>query len=1297
MNKQKQNQKPVVEIAVRGVSMKRPLVKSLWISTILFSVLLPWDAARGATIFKTDTPTMNTSADWVGGTNAAIEHVGRFDTVISAINALGLSLGSDLSLGGLIFTANMKGPVLIAPGNTLTLGASGIDMSAATQPVTFSNNVSLNASQTWNLGRPLTVNGAIDGAAGNSLTISGSSTLTLTASNTCAGATLINAGTFTIGGATGSVANSDITLAYGTTFNFNSVPGTPLPMAIRGKGLTVNGATMLPLGPGANDVNDVFTGPFTIGQGYTTVTVNPDASPKKNVRLTFSSLARSAGGVVFFRGTLLGSSTISSRTAGQGNIEFVTPPTLVGGGGAFGTVTNSIIPFAVGGEWNHLWNDYFVTYDPLNGIRRITTYATSITDGSTTANNVQLTTAVAGLNGTTTINALKLGAGGSVDGSGELRLTSGALLASKSSGIGTNTAGTLAFGTAEGIVSIYDNSVTLTLGSAVTGTRGFTKATLGTLNLMGPVNVGDPIRFMSGTLNVGNTITGPLSVGRSATLNLFPGSVVNGSVDLSLASTGNSMGGAIVGTLTQDAGIFNLSSNATIVGTLSVVGSTVNITNSSVVGNVIVGPNNRAGNLNLNSGSSVTGVVFNQSGTVNLNTGGAISGAITNNNSFNFNSASDYMLNTPFDGSGTLYQKSTTGKLTLYQSPGTHQIGTLTPSSGATLILDGAADTYTTVSNRFDPAGGLFIVNNGTWAFHVGDNAGTANIRLNGGTLTVTPGSARFALNNSDGSTLTIAGGALIVPSTVSWGLRIGNIHGSWHNSGNSCTGVQSGGVVRISNNSGFELGSFSNGKTSSYDLSGGEIYVDGGGVPIGSATNASSATFTLRNTGKLVSAASVRGVQSYTNAIQVFSFQGGTLAVSEYQAANLRPTAVAATGTLFNAGGTLAPGDIGTPGRTWITGNYTSAPNAVLAFDIGGTAQANAFTNTTGYDYVYVNNGRAALDGKLQVSLIRGFTPSAANTFDVLTCGGTGAALSGGFSNTPGNQVWATDGYSRFDVSNDTVNLRVRLSNYALNQWALAGGGMWSNSSAWSLSVPTDSNNAAYFGGMLATPDTVTLHTALTLRGLTFANAVSYTLAGSGTLTLSGNSATASQITVALGSHTVALPLALTDALAIEVTREADTLTLSGSVTGGQPLTKSGAGVLALSGNNALGRVTVSAGIMKMTGGNSTFDALSIATNAVFSFYQGTLTLVNGLTVWAGGAFNFQSYGGGRLLLKRGTTGGSIDTVAEVNAAITDGRFTVKGQAASTSVFSVSEDQIDGVWYVSVKLKTYGTIIRFQ
>jgi hypothetical protein len=145
----------------------------------------------------------------------------------------------------------------------------------------------------------------------------------------------------------------------------------------------------------------------------------------------------------------------------------------------------------------------------------------------------------------------------------------------------------------------------------------------------------------------------------------------------------------------------------------------------------------------------------------------------------------------------------------------------------------------------------------------------------------------------------------------------------------------------------------------------------------------------------------------------------GGVLAVAGINVTNLgsSPTATVsanqtnvslAIGTLANYGGTLAPGGSGIPGKTLVSGNYAVSNNAaVLAVDLGGTNQANAFQNgLTNYDFVAVA-GSTTLGGSLAVNLVNGFIPAATNSFVILTNGG---ALSGSFTNLIANRVAVTN-----------------------------------------------------------------------------------------------------------------------------------------------------------------------------------------------------------------------------------------------------------------------------------------------
>ncbi len=136
------------------------------------------------------------------------------------------------------------------------------------------------------------------------------------------------------------------------------------------------------------------------------------------------------------------------------------------------------------------------------------------------------------------------------------------------------------------------------------------------------------------------------------------------------------------------------------------------------------------------------------------------------------------------------------------------------------------------------------------------------------------------------------------------------------------------------------------------------------------------------------------------------------------------------ALGTLANYGGALAPGNLGVPGKTIMLGNYAVSNNtAVLAIDLGGTSQANAFQNgATNYDFVSIA-GSTTLGGSLKVNLINNFIPAATNSFTILTSGG---ALGGNFTNLVGGRVAVTNiSGGSFAVGTNTKS--VVLTNFVL------------------------------------------------------------------------------------------------------------------------------------------------------------------------------------------------------------------------------------------------------------------------
>jgi hypothetical protein len=119
-------------------------------------------------------------------------------------------------------------------------------------------------------------------------------------------------------------------------------------------------------------------------------------------------------------------------------------------------------------------------------------------------------------------------------------------------------------------------------------------------------------------------------------------------------------------------------------------------------------------------------------------------------------------------------------------------------------------------------------------------------------------------------------------------------------------------------------------------------------------------------------------GVNSVITGQELELGAGATLAVNGELDADLKNTA-----------GVIAVG--GTPGTTAIDGDFSQAGAGTIQFQIGG------LTPGTQFDRLVVN-GDAQLAGTLHVSLTGGFTPSAGNSFEVLTAAG---GISGTFNVT--------------------------------------------------------------------------------------------------------------------------------------------------------------------------------------------------------------------------------------------------------------------------------------------------------
>jgi autotransporter-associated beta strand protein len=145
-----------------------------------------WSGAGGNNLWSN-------AGNWSANPSATTDtHFFRGSGSFSAI-----TLDSSRTIGGILLGSPQTTALTIAnSANTLTLGAVGIDMSAAGADLILNlGNIALGASQTWNVrsGRTLTVSGTITGA-GKKVTKTGTGTLVLGGRNTHDGM-IITAGT----------------------------------------------------------------------------------------------------------------------------------------------------------------------------------------------------------------------------------------------------------------------------------------------------------------------------------------------------------------------------------------------------------------------------------------------------------------------------------------------------------------------------------------------------------------------------------------------------------------------------------------------------------------------------------------------------------------------------------------------------------------------------------------------------------------------------------------------------------------------------------------------------------------------------------------------------------------------------------------------------------------------------------------------------------------------------------------------------------------------------------------------
>ncbi len=580
----------------------------------------------------------------------------------------------------------------------------------------------------------------------------------------------------------------------------------------------------------------------------------------------------------------------------------------------------------------------------------------------------------------------------------------------------------------------FSGGTTISSGTLQVG-NGTISGAIGTGNIL---NNGSLIFNQPGnTMVIGNiTGTGGLTVAGGGTLTLAAnnaysgGTTINGSaiaigVDANLGAPGSGLvlnGGALQVT---SAGLFPLNNRAV---TLNAGGGTFNLANTLTISNAIAGPGsltlNGSGTLILTASNLYTGPTMVNQGTLQVDNGGGLGSVPTNlvlnGGSLLYARTNGCVQNGFISGSSTnsaINNLLTSGPLVLTFASGGNTFsnlfdGTNQPlpvagnlfsnlfnSSSQPLTLAGGSNYFTVFGTdlRNLSASGILLLTNGYWFTpRIGGNGGPymlgTNILANATLETSGARGVRGIWQIQSGGVLRedtnhypgavnenrfdFGNGGLSPGETALITLAPGGLLDIW--------AVQYDGFSMGQNVAGATVAVVQNGGTALIGVNGGS----GNQNLVFNAAGTNGVTEYLLNGGLLKVAGTFSANAPAAGGTNLFAFNGGTLVVNTLITTNLF---VQPGNSLVNLGGVLAPGDLGTPGRTFIQGNYVCSNAASLAIDIGGTTQANAFTNAAGcYDFLSVS-GTAALGGNLSVSLINNYQSSVTTNaaFTVLTAAG--------------------------------------------------------------------------------------------------------------------------------------------------------------------------------------------------------------------------------------------------------------------------------------------------------------------
>ena len=1143
----------------------------------------------------------NVTSSWVGDTIPGTSDIALFDSTYSSAGTATLGTGAVENCLGLVianpvYAVNFQNT---SASKYLGIGASGVDMSNATQDLTLVN-ARVNATQSWQI------------ASGRTFTV-GSTALTWSSSGLTVN---ITGGTNGMGGtvalvATGAQAmGGSWTVGGGASLDLEGISRSTFAATISGSGAGGNGAIV---NSGASQT-----------QGMLTLTLAGDASiggingwnvsgAGAAVNLNGYSLTKTGTNTIEFVGAAVGSGNINVN---QGTLAFESGATVTGAGTI--TVNN-------GGTLN------LAGCCPTVGI-------VTIAGGAIMGSGTLTGGAYAGQSGT--VSAILAGVSAALTKTGTGTLT---LSGSNSYGGGTTiNAGTLVVANAASLPGYAPpGSVTFAGGTLLAnvgaGNNGWPQAQFDNLRTGVGNNAGLAVNITGGNLdyNTGGAVTlASITAGAGGTLRLIQGasnqvtvtsdlsgSNQNGILPWAILKTGSTIDLAVAGPAnspitaytgyTTDGLTWGAAINARPASTPPAV-TVATSANALLLDNgVNFSVGSSAGTLTLGSGG--TGLLVQTGGTSTFTVGNVQQNCINFTNGvidtegtliftaniksqgFNFtslaktgpgtlqfgnSSSGNPCRETVLAAGGTVYLNQ--GLIDCYQD---NALQTSWAYGGAeTLCFNGGNLTVHPMASIGDGAFNMSLVFNASADFTLDRTGGTgAGYTTSLGRKTTAPNSVTFGPVN-----VTIAGGTNVTSGTA--GLTLGNTTGTGANASTvtlngtptlNIINPTAGGATVLTLNG--AVGDGGNGygiiKTGN-----GTLVLHNGASTYAGGTTMNAGTLVVANT-----AGSATGFGSVT-------LNGGTLAAG------------AAGGTivgLVQAGSgqhTIAPGaglSSGQYGTLNLNGGLTTNQYTTLAFNLGGPVSGGTYSG----DLITIGSSSLTVGASTTISFAG--NPGSPGDYRLISGSNLSGALISNFLNFPrvsnGNSLSLST-----SIESGYLDLVVAAVGSSSGTWANSSGGTWSTPGNWQGSVPASGGTAA-FGSVISNPATITLDTSPTLSALVFDNSANgYTIAGSGSNTLMLSNS--GSIAVISGTHSISAPIMLAGSLAVSMT-SGGVLDLSGSVsesTIGSALSLSGNGDLVLSGTGSYtGGTVVNGGTMYLTSssGIAAGTSLSVAAGATFIY----------------------------------------------------------------------------------------------